>query len=200
MAMPTFPSTRNWATRASRPPTSRLSPFSVGEEELAGLDTKPLVGHLAAWNYFQSSMRPPMPSSSRPGTLPTRRQARDQRPDGSRLYRLQRWVKAVEAAGTTDTDPVLDQIIGTTVPKPVGRLCHRHAEPPHHQARDDRRNPGKRSVRDRPADPGSRGRRVVGLSADSKDLIADWRKPMSCGNFNVKTGKWRRQDHQLIGI
>src|ERR1700744_6325458 len=28
--------------------------FSVGEEELAGLDTKPLVGHLAAWNYFQS--------------------------------------------------------------------------------------------------------------------------------------------------
>src|SRR5919199_176322 len=28
--------------------------FSVGEEELAGIDTKPLVGHLAAWNYFQS--------------------------------------------------------------------------------------------------------------------------------------------------
>src|SRR6202162_1096458 len=28
--------------------------FSVGEEELAGLDTKPLVGHLAAWNYFMS--------------------------------------------------------------------------------------------------------------------------------------------------
>ena len=28
--------------------------FSVGEEELAGIDTKPLLGHLAAWNYFQS--------------------------------------------------------------------------------------------------------------------------------------------------
>ncbi|MEP6564899.1 MAG: ABC transporter substrate-binding protein, partial [Mesorhizobium sp.] len=28
--------------------------FSVGEEELAGLDTAPLVGHLAAWNYFES--------------------------------------------------------------------------------------------------------------------------------------------------
>jgi urea transport system substrate-binding protein len=24
---------------------------------------------------------------------------------------------------------------------------------------------------------------------DSKDLIADWRKPMNCGNFNVVTGK-----------
>src|SRR5208282_3688175 len=28
--------------------------FSVGEEEVAGIDTKPLVGHLAAWNYFES--------------------------------------------------------------------------------------------------------------------------------------------------
>src|SRR5688500_5019098 len=32
--------------------------FSVGEEELSGLDTKPLVGHLAAWNYFQSIANP----------------------------------------------------------------------------------------------------------------------------------------------
>ena len=28
--------------------------FSVGEEELSGMDTEPLVGHLAAWNYFMS--------------------------------------------------------------------------------------------------------------------------------------------------
>src|SRR6185503_9206866 len=32
--------------------------FSVGEEELSGLDTKPLVGHLAAWNCFQSVKSP----------------------------------------------------------------------------------------------------------------------------------------------
>ena len=32
--------------------------FSVGEEELAGIDTKPLVGHLAAWNYFMSVKSP----------------------------------------------------------------------------------------------------------------------------------------------
>jgi urea transport system substrate-binding protein len=30
----------------------------VGEEELRGVDTKPLVGHLAAWNYFQSIKSP----------------------------------------------------------------------------------------------------------------------------------------------
>ncbi len=32
--------------------------FSVGEEELRGIDTKPLVGHLAAWNYFESVKNP----------------------------------------------------------------------------------------------------------------------------------------------
>src|SRR5216117_32363 len=32
--------------------------FSVGEEELRGVDTKPLVGHLAAWNYFMSVKNP----------------------------------------------------------------------------------------------------------------------------------------------
>src|SRR4051812_26637759 len=32
--------------------------FSVGEEELRGIDTKPLVGHLAAWNYFMSIDNP----------------------------------------------------------------------------------------------------------------------------------------------
>src|SRR5450631_304471 len=32
--------------------------FSVGEEELRGVDTKPLVGHLASWNYFMSLKNP----------------------------------------------------------------------------------------------------------------------------------------------
>src|SRR5262249_52000593 len=32
--------------------------FSVGEEDLSGVDTKPLVGHLAAWNYFESVTTP----------------------------------------------------------------------------------------------------------------------------------------------
>src|SRR4029077_12424261 len=36
----------------------RVVAFSVGEEELRGIDTKPLVGHLAAWNYFESVKNP----------------------------------------------------------------------------------------------------------------------------------------------
>ena len=43
--------------------------FSVGEEELRGVDTKPLVGHLAAWNYFMSVKSPANTGSSRSGAL-----------------------------------------------------------------------------------------------------------------------------------
>ena len=57
-ATPTCRSTRSSATRASRRRTSRSVAFSVGEEELAGIDTKPLLGHLAAWNYFESIKSP----------------------------------------------------------------------------------------------------------------------------------------------
>jgi urea transport system substrate-binding protein len=49
--------------------------FSVGEEELRGVDTKPLVGHLAAWNYFMSSRARPTPPSSRSGATTPRPRA-----------------------------------------------------------------------------------------------------------------------------
>jgi urea transport system substrate-binding protein len=77
--------------------------FSVGEEELRGVDTKPLVGHLAAWNYFMSIKNPTNDefvkkwSRLRQGQEHRRPQgqAADQRPDGSHLHRHQH----VEAGG-----------------------------------------------------------------------------------------------------
>ncbi len=77
--------------------------FSVGEEELRGVDTKPLVGHLAAWNYFMSIKNPTNTafikkwSDLRQGQEHRRPQgqAADQRPDGSHLHRHQH----VEAGG-----------------------------------------------------------------------------------------------------
>ena len=64
--------------------------FSVGEEELAGIDTKPLVGHLAAWNYFQS-IKNPANDEVHQGLagLHQESEARDQRSDGSARHRLQ---------------------------------------------------------------------------------------------------------------
>lgn len=64
--------------------------FSVGEEELAGLDTAPLVGHLAARNYFQSVDTEVNAEFIKTACVYQERQARDERPDGSRLYRFQR--------------------------------------------------------------------------------------------------------------
>jgi hypothetical protein len=69
--------------------------FSVGEEELRGVDTKPLVGHLAAWNYFMSIKNPANDEfikkwSAYAKAKKHRRpqgQAADQRPDGSHLHR-----------------------------------------------------------------------------------------------------------------
>ena len=64
--------------------------FSVGEEELAGIDTKPLVGHLAAWNYFQSVDTPDNKAFIEKWKAFTKNaEARHQRPDGSARHRLQ---------------------------------------------------------------------------------------------------------------
>ncbi len=95
--------------------------FSVGEEELSGLDTANLVGHLAAWNYFQSAETPEneefiaawhefIGSESRVTNDPME----------ATMLGFNLWVQAVEAAGTTEVDPVLDAIIGLEVPNLTG--------------------------------------------------------------------------------
>ena len=68
--------------------------FSVGEEELRGIDTKPLVGHLAAWNYFMSLKNPEndafieeVQGLRQEEEAAQRRQGRHQRPDGGHLHR-----------------------------------------------------------------------------------------------------------------
>lgn len=90
--------------------------FSVGEEELAGLDTKPLVGHLAAWNYFrsvESSANKKFIKDWHAFTKNDKRVTND--PMEAAYIGFNAWVKAVQAAGTTDTDKVLDTIIGVSV-------------------------------------------------------------------------------------
>ena len=64
--------------------------FSVGEEELAGVDTKPLLGHLAAWNYFMSVDTPENKAFiDAVAGIHQEPEARHQRPDGGRLHRFQ---------------------------------------------------------------------------------------------------------------
>ena len=138
--------------------------FSVGEEELAGMDTKPLVGHLTAWNYFESIDTPE-----------------------NKAF-IERWQAFTKNAKRTTNDPMEAHYIGFNGlgegrregrdlqggpgdrradrrlgAEPVGRLLHHHAEPPHHQARLHRRDPGRRTDEHRVAD--ARPRRGAGMVA-----------------------------------
>lgn len=164
--------------------------FSVGEEELAGIDTKPLLGHLAAWNYFQSVDVPVNKAFIEQWKAYTKNPKRvTNDPMEAHVIGFNMWVKAVEKAGTTDTSAVIDALVGVTVPNLSGGYSA--MMPNHHITKPvligEIKADGQFSIVQQTA-------QVVGdewsdYLEGSKDLISDWRAPMSCGNFNVKTGK-----------
>jgi urea transport system substrate-binding protein len=101
--------------------------FSVGEEELAGIDTRPLVGHLAAWNYFMS-VRSPANTQFVSGWHRfignTRRVTND--PMEATLVGFKMWAQAVAAARTTAVDPVREAMYGQKVGAPCGYELEMH--------------------------------------------------------------------------
>ncbi len=165
--------------------------FSVGEEELAGLDTKPLVGHLAAWNYFESVNTPANKAfiaKWKAWTKNPKRTTND--PMEAHYIGFNMWVKAVQKAGTTDPAKVIDAMIGVAVPNLTGGIAT--MMPNHHITKpvligEIKANGQFNTVWQTPGT-------VVANEwspylEGSKDLIADWRHPLFCGNFNVVTGK-----------
>ena len=165
--------------------------FSVGEEELAGLDTTPLVGHLTAWNYFQSIDTPENAdfiAKWKEYTKNPKRVTND--PMEAHVIGFNMWVKAVEKAGTIDPDAVIDAIVGVSVPNLTGGFST--MMPNHHITKPVLI--GEIQADGQMETVWQTTGLVVGdewsdYLPDSKDLIADWRAPMSCGNFNVATGK-----------
>jgi urea transport system substrate-binding protein len=165
--------------------------FSVGEEELAGMDTKPLLGHLAAWNYFMSVDTPENAAfikSWHDFIKNDKRVTND--PMEAHYIGFNMWVKGVEKAGTTDPNAVIDALIGVSVPNLSGGYAA--MMPNHHITKPvligEIQDNGQFNIVSQT--PGL----VVAQEwspyvAATADLIGDWRKPMSCGNFNVKTGK-----------
>src|SRR5687767_10401604 len=95
--------------------------FSVGEEELAGIDTAPLVGHLAAWNYFMSVDAPENAEFIDAWHSFIKNEDRvTNDPMEAHYIGFNMWVKAVEKAGTTDPKAVQEAIIGISVPNLTG--------------------------------------------------------------------------------
>ena len=165
--------------------------FSVGEEELAGLDTSTLVGHLAAWNYFQSVDNPGNAEFIKTWKAFTKNDKRvTNDPMEAHYIGFNMWVDAVEKAGTTDPDAVIESIVGVSVPNLSGGYST--MMPNHHITKPVLI--GEIQADGQFETVWQTSGLVVGdewsdYLPDSKDLIADWRSPMSCGNFNVKTGK-----------
>ena len=97
--------------------------FSVGEEELSGLDTTPLVGHLAAWNYFQSAESEANTTfiNAWKARMGVERVTND--PMEAHYIGFNMWVAAVEAAGTTDVDKVRQVMYGQKFPNLTGGIA-----------------------------------------------------------------------------
>ena len=105
--------------------------FSVGEEELSGLDTTPLVGHLAAWNYFQSVESPANGEFIAKWKQFVENQDRTTNdPMEAHYIGFNLWAQAVEKAGTTDVDAVLTALPGTETPNLTGGIAR--VLPNHH--------------------------------------------------------------------
>lgn len=101
--------------------------FSVGEEELRGVDTKPLVGHLAAWNYFESIKNPTneefiakWKAYAKAKSLANADKAVTNDPMEATYIGINMWKQAVEKAGSTDTDKVIAAMGGQTFKAPSG--------------------------------------------------------------------------------
>jgi urea transport system substrate-binding protein len=101
--------------------------FSVGEEELRGVDTKPLVGHLAAWNYFQSVKNPvneefikKWKAYAAEKKLPNAGTVVTNDPMEATYVGIHMWKQAVEKAKSTDTDKVIAAMAGQTFDAPSG--------------------------------------------------------------------------------
>jgi len=171
--------------------------FSVGEEELSGMDTKPLVGHLAAWNYFMSvdtTKNAAFIQQWKDYIKDPKRVTND--PMEAHYIGFNMWVKAVEKAGSTDSDAVQKALIGVEFPNLTGGTAK--MLPNHHIS--------KPVLIGEIQDDGQfvtvwQTNKVVDGDAwsdflpDSKVIIADWTAPINCGNYNTKTKKCSGQNY-----
>ncbi|MBC7609147.1 MAG: urea ABC transporter substrate-binding protein [Polaromonas sp.] len=112
--------------------------FSVGEEELRGVDTKPLVGHLAAWNYFQSIKSPAntefikkWSAYAKAKKLPGSDKPLTNDPMEATYIGINMWKQAVEKAKSLETDKVIAAMAGQTFTAPSG-IVSKMDEKNHH--------------------------------------------------------------------
>jgi urea transport system substrate-binding protein len=158
--------------------------FSVGEEEIAGIDTTPLVGHLAAWNYFMSVKAPENDAFIKKWQAFTKNPKRvTNDPMEATYIGFNMWVQAVKQSGTTNVDAVRQAIIGQKAKNLSGgtsvMLANHHITKPvligeiQANGQFDIVSQTKELV------PGDAWSDYI---PESAKLTADWTYPWVCGN------------------
>jgi len=160
--------------------------FSVGEEELSGLDTSNLVGHLAAWNYFQSADTDVNSGFIKAWKkrMGAKRVTND--PMEAHYIGFNMWVNAVKQAGTTDVDAVRTAMYGQKFTNLTGGTAE--MLPNHHLTKPvligEIQANGQFDIISQ-TDPVA-GDAWTNFLAESAVLKSDW-KNLKCGMYNTKT-------------
>jgi urea transport system substrate-binding protein len=165
--------------------------FSVGEEELAGIDTKNLVGHLAAWNYFESVKTPENTAFIKQWHTFIKNDKRTTNdPMEAHYIGFKMWEQAVLQAGSTDVDAVRQAMIGQKVKNLTGGTAIMNSN--HHLSKPvliGEIQP------DGQFDVVWETKGVIKADAwspyiaENKGKVADWTFPWVCGNCTVPTDK-----------
>ena len=158
--------------------------FSVGEEELAGIDTKPLVGHLAAWNYFQSVKNPTNEAFVKKWKEFTKNPKRvSNDPMEAHYIGFKMWTQAVAQAGSTNVDAVRQAMYGQKVQSLSGYEVQMY--PNHHLSKPvmigEVQADGQFQIVWQTKGP------IVAEAwsphiAENKGKVANWTYPWVCGN------------------
>jgi urea transport system substrate-binding protein len=165
--------------------------FSVGEEELRGIDTKPLVGHLAAWNYFMSLDTPENKEFTakwnayvKKNNLPDGDKRVTNDPMEATYIGIKMWAQAVEQARTTNVDAVRQAIGGQVVKAPSGFVATMDAKN-HHLHKPvfigEVKGDGQFKIVWKTEGP-IRAQAWSPFIPESAKKIADWTFPFVCGN------------------
>ncbi len=171
--------------------------FSVGEEELSGVDTKPLEGQMAAWNYFESINTPENKAFiARWHAFIKNPKRTTNDPMEAHYIGFNLWVKAVEKAGTTDTEKVIAALPGLETPNLTGGMAK--VLPNHHITKPvyigEVKADGQFNVVWKSAGlvPGEAWSHYL---PSDKGIMADW-VTLKCGNYNSMTKMCSGQNYK----
>jgi urea transport system substrate-binding protein len=185
--VPFYKELANQGIKASEIP---VVAFSVGEQELSGIDTKNLVGHLAAWNYFESVDTPANEKFIKAWKAYTKNpKAVTNDPMEATYIGFNMWVKAVKKAKSTDVSKVQKAMLGMKYPNLTGGTAT--MLPNHHLTKPvligEIQADGQFQVvwKTKKLVPGDAWSDFL---PSDVGFVSDWKK-YNCGRYNLKTKK-----------